>query len=151
VVDTYPVLFERGVAQKLHDLELGLYKPSGNYTPAEATLLRPAVSLTGPDLPTTYDNCIVLNTLDPLREGRADLVSRIQIISRTKGTKTDAKNLAWNLATALDQKSNIPEGMHVSWVWLFSELRATADTNGRHTVYQTFYFRGRRPLPLLTP
>lgn len=145
MVDAYPVLFRRGVAQHLDDLELGLYKTSGNYTVAESTLARPAISF-GPDMPTTYDNAIVLTMLEPLREGRANLVWRIQITTRLKGTKAQAENFAWALFEALDQKQNIPAGFNVSWVSMFSQLLATADTSGRLTTYQTFYFRGRRPL-----
>lgn len=143
--DSYPVLFERGLAQTLDDLELGLYKPSGNYTAAEATLELPAI-VSGPDLPTTLDNVIVLTSLDPIRDGRANLTHRIQILSRLKGTRVQARNLAWEIAADLDEKQNIPAGFHVSWVSLFSQLAFTKDPNGRYSTAQTFYFRGRRPL-----
>lgn len=143
--DSYPVLFERALAQHLDDLELGLYKPSGSYTVAEATLARPAIT-SGPDLPTTLDNVIVLTSLDPIRDGRANLTHRIQILSRLKGTKVQARNLAWELTTALDHQQNIPAGFHVSWVSLFSELPFSKDSNDRYATAQTFYFRGRRPL-----
>lgn len=146
MVDAYPVLFDRALAQALDDLEVGLYKPTGTYTTADATLALPAILVTGPDLPTTLDNCIVLNQLDPIVEGRADLVHRVQVISRLKGTQVQARNLAWELFTALDHKEQIPPGFNISWVWLFSELRATKDSSARYTTYQTFYFRGRRPL-----
>ncbi|GAA3730096.1 hypothetical protein GCM10022239_03380 [Leifsonia bigeumensis] len=146
MADSYLVLFDRALAQALDDLELGLYKPTGTYTAAESTLAKPAILVSGPDLPTTLDNCIVLNQLDPIIEGRADLVHRVQIISRLAGTKTQARNLAWSLRVALDQKEQIPPGFYVSWSTIFSELAATRDESGRYTTYQNFHFRGRRPL-----
>ena len=143
--DSYLVLFERGLAQHLDDIVLGLYKPNAVYTAAEATLERPAI-VSGPDLPTTLDNVIALTTLDPIREGRANFTHRIQILSRLKGTKVQSRNLAWNLATALDHKQGIPAGFNVSWVSLFSQLTFTKDSNGRYSTAQTFHFKGRRPL-----
>jgi hypothetical protein len=145
VPDSYLVLFERGLAQHLDDLALGLYKPSAVYTTAEATVERPAI-VSGPDLPTTLDNVIALTTLDPIREGRANFTHRIQILSRLKGTKVQSRNLAWNLAAALDHKQGIPAGFNVSWVSLFSQLTFTKDSNGRYSTAQTFYLKGRRPV-----
>lgn len=145
MVDSYPVLFDRALAQSLDDLNLGLYKSSGVYTVAESTLQLPPILISN-DMPTTLDNCIVLNQQEPIIEGRADLVQRVQIISRLKGTLTQSRNLSWAIFTALDHKEQIPAGFNISWVWRFSELRTTKDTNGRYTVYQNFYFRGRRPL-----
>ena len=144
--DTYLVEFDRALAQTLDDLALGLYKPTGIYTAAESTIALPAILTGGPDLPTTLDNCIVLNQQDPIFEGRANMVHRVQIISRLKGTQVQARNLSWGLFTALDHKERIPADFNISWVWLFSELRATKDSNARYTTYQNFYFRGRRPL-----
>jgi len=145
VPDSYLVLFDRGLAQALDDAELGLYKTSGTYTAAESTVELPVI-LIGGEMPTTLDNCIVLNQQEPISEGRGNLTHRVQIISRLKGTAIDSRNLAWALFEALDHKERIPEGFNVSWVWRFSELSLTKDSNARYTVYQNFYFRGRRPL-----
>jgi len=145
MVDSYLVLFDRGLAQKLDDLELGLYKTSGLYTPAESTIAKPVI-LIGSELPTTLDNCIILNQQEPIVEGRADLVHRVQIISRIEGTRNQSRDLAWALFEALDHQEHIPAGFYISWVWRFSELHLSKDSNGRYLVYQNFYFRGRRPL-----
>jgi hypothetical protein len=144
--DSYPVLLERALAQAIHDSSVGFYKTSGAYTTAEATLARPAIHTNGPDLPTSIDNCIVITQLEPMIEGRGNIVWRFQIFSRVKGTKVQAKNLAWALFKLLDHKQGIPAGFHISWVWMFSQLAFTADSNGRHSTAQTFYLRGRRPL-----
>lgn len=144
MVDSPLVLFDRALAQAIDDLELGLYKASGTYTASESTLAKPAI-LIGNDLPTTLDNCLVLNQQDPIVDGRANLTHRVQIISRLKGTRNDSRNHAWALFMALDHKEHIPPGFNISWVWRFSELHTNKDSNGRYTVYQNFYFRGRRP------
>ena len=144
--DTYLVEFDRALAQTLDDLALGLYKPTGVYTAAESTIALPAILTGGPDLPTTLDNCLVLNQQDSIVDGRANLTHRVQIISRLKGTRNDSRNLAWALFMALDHKEQIPAGFNISWSWRFSELHTNKDSNARYTVYQNFWFRGRRPL-----
>jgi len=143
--DSYLVLFDRALAQAIDDAALGLYKTTGAYTAAESTVALPVI-LIGSELPTTLDNCIVLNQQEPISEGRADLVHRVQIISRLKGTAIQSRNLAWALFEALDHKERIPAGFDVSWVWRFSELHLSKDSNDRYIVYQNFFFRGRRPL-----
>jgi hypothetical protein len=145
VTDSYPVLFGRALAQALDDAGVGLYKSSATYTAAETASL-PGIILGGPDFPTSFDNCIVLNELDPIIDGRADITWRYQILSRVKGTKVQAKNLAWSIFTTLDHKQNVPAGFRVSWVWQVSQLTFTPDTQGRPSTAQSFYFRGRRPL-----
>lgn len=145
MVDSYLVRFDRGLAQALDDASLGFYKPSGTYTAAESTVELPVI-LIGGEMPTTLDNCLVLNQQEPISEGRGDLIHRVQIISRLKGTAIDSRNLAWALFEALDHKERIPDGFDVSWVWRFSELHLSRDSNDRYTVYQNFFFRGRRPL-----
>ena len=145
MVDSYLVRFDRALAQSLDDSALGLYKTTGAYTAAESTVALPVI-LIGSELPTTLDNCIVLNQQEPISEGRADLVHRVQIISRLKGTAIQSRNLAWALFEALDHKERIPAGFDVSWVWRFSELHLSKDSNDRYIVYQNFFFRGRRPL-----
>lgn len=146
MAESYPVLFEKALAQWLDDQNLGLYKPTGSYTAAEATLTAPGITTNGPDLPTTFDNCLVLTSLDPIVDGRANFVWRIQIVGRLKGTKTQAKDLLWNLRVALEHKQNIPPGFFISWVSVFSSLMFTADSSGRHSFSLTVYFRGRRPI-----
>lgn len=143
--DSYLVEFDRALAGALHSLNLGLYKASGTYTAAEATIAKPAI-LIGSELPTTLDNCILLNQQEPIADDRANLVHRVQIISRIKGTRNESRNLAWALFEALDHKEQIPANFYISWVWRFSELHLSKDSNGRYIVYQNFYFRGRRPL-----
>ena len=144
--DSYPVLFEKALAQAIDDANLGLYKSTGSYTAVETTVATPGIMTTGPDLPTTFDNCIVLTQLEPITDGRANIVWRIQLFVRLKGTKTQIKDLVWNLRVLLDHKQNIPSGFDVSWVWVFSQLFFTADSSQRQSAALTVYFRGRRPL-----
>lgn len=145
MVDSFPVLFQRALGQHLHNAALVNYKTSGTYTAADATLTKPGLTF-GPDLPTTFDNVVMLTTLEPIRDGRADLIHRIQVTSRLKGTKVQAQNLAWALFTALDQQENVPAGFHISWATMFSQLGPTTpDSSGRFLIYQNFHFRGRRP------
>ena len=141
--DSYPVLFARALAQHLDDENVGLYKTTGAYTPQE-TATTPGILL-GDDFPTGFDNCIVINELQPVPDGRANIVWRFQLLSRVKGTRAAARNLAWSIFEALDHRENVPAGFDVSWVWLFNQLPFTADSQGRRSTAQTFYFRGRRP------
>ena len=144
--DSYPVLLDRALAQSIHDADIGLYKatPGAVYTNAETATL-PGIVM-GPGLPTGFDNCIVITQLDPISDGRANIIWRHQIITRVKGTKAQATNLAWAVREHIDHKQNVPPGFHISWSWLFSQLTFTADSNGRHSTAQTVYSRGRRPL-----
>ncbi len=145
MTDSYPVLFERALAQALETAGLGQYDLTEVYTAASATVANPAI-LMGPNLPTTLDNCIVITALEPIPDGRANILWRYQMLGRLKGTKAQIKNLAWNMRVALDHKQNIPSGFDVSWSWVFSELLFSPDSSGRQSFTQTVYFRGRRPL-----
>ncbi|SFN66147.1 hypothetical protein [Mycetocola miduiensis] len=134
------VELKRALAQYLHDQQVGVYKAGTiPYTATER-----GIFTNGPDLPTTLDNCIVLTSRRPIPEGRSNLVFPIDILSRVKGNRIAAGNLAGFIFDALDHKEGVPPGMHISWAWEFSRLDYSADSNGRTASIQTFYFRGRR-------
>lgn len=143
--DGYPILFLRNVAQYIEDQQIGTYKAAdeGNYTSAER-----GIYTNGPDLPTITgsDNCIVLSWLEPVADGRANMLWRVQCLSRVKGSRIAASNLAWRLRTAFDHKENVPPGMYMSWSEVFAELAYSTDSSGRCSTSQTLHFRGRRPL-----
>lgn len=142
--DSYAIKFRRALAQHLADKGLGTYRADGSsYLSTER-----GIYANGPSLPTATgsDNAIVLTWLPPVADGRADMLYRVQIQSRIKGTVIQAENLAAVIALALDHKQNIPPGFFVSWVALFSELPISPDSSGRPGTFQTFTFLGRRPL-----
>lgn len=144
--DSYPVLLEKALAQTIADAGLGVYKPTGTYTKAETPVATPGITTNGPDLPTAFDNCIVLTMLEPASEGRANMVWRVQILGRLMGTKTQAKDLLWNLRVLFDNRGDILNDFHVSWSWVFSSITFTADASQRHSFALTVYLRGRRPI-----
>lgn len=137
--DSQELLLKRGLAQYLHDLSIGVYKPVGSYGASERGILT-----NGPDLPTTLDNCIVLTSRRPIPDGKANLIFPIDTLSRVKGNRIAAGNLAGLLFDTLDSKENVPPGLHISWCEEISRLDYSADANGRSSTIQTFYFRGRR-------
>jgi hypothetical protein len=141
---SYEVTFRRTIAQFLHDAGVGIYRPVDPYLAGER-----GVYTSGAAMPTAAgtDNAIMLRSLQSIASGRADMLYRVQIESRVKGTPIAAENLAAAINGALDQKQNVPPGMFVAWCSLFSQLPISADTSGRCGTFQTFNFMGRRPLP----
>lgn len=138
--DSPELLLKRALAQYFEDNGAGVYRPAvgDNYLPTER-----GIFTSGPILP-TLDNCIVLTSFQPIAEGRADMIWRIQALTRVKGSIVAAGNAAALVSSLIDQKENVPPGLHISWAWSFSRLDITADSNGRAAVAETFYFRGRR-------
>lgn len=138
--DSQELLIKRALAQYLEDRGAGVYRSDGtSYTASER-----GVYTNGPTLPTTGDNCIVLASRKPIADGRANLIFPIDVYGRVKGNNLAAGNLAGLIFTLLDQKSNVPPGMHISWCYEFSRLDISADSNGRCAFASTYYFRGRR-------
>lgn len=138
--DAYPILFRRALAQYLADQGAGVYSTS-NYASTDR-----GIYTNGPTMPTTNDNCIVLSWLSPIADGRANMLYRVQVMSRIKGSSIAAENFAALISGALDQKANVPPGMHVAWCELFSSLALSADSSGRCATSQTFHMTGRRPM-----
>lgn len=137
--DSPELILKRALAQYLHDEEAGIYRPTTPYLASERGILT-----SGPTLPTTIDNCIVLTSLQPIAEGRADMIWRIQAYTRVKGSNVAAGNAAAFVSSLIDQKEDVPPGLHIAWAWSFSRLEFAPDSNGRSAVAETFYFRGRR-------
>ena len=137
--DAYPIIFRRALAQFLADQGVGVYS-TGAYASTDR-----GIYTNGPTMPTTLDNCIVLSWLSPIADGRANMLYRVQVMSRIKGSSIAAENLAALIAAPLDQKANVPPGFNVSWCELFSSLALSADSSGRCATSQTFHFTGRRP------
>lgn len=133
------LLFKRALAQYLEDQGVGVYNDDGA---SYASGVR-GIYTNGPTLPTA-DNCIVLTSLKPISDGRANRIYRIQVFTRVKGNNISANNVAHLVWAALDHAENVPPGMDVSWVEEFSRLDFEPDSNGRSAVAQTFHFRGRR-------
>lgn len=137
--DSQGLELKRALARYLHDEQAGVYKAVGSYLATER-----GIFTNGPDLPTTLDNCIVLTDRKPIPEGRSDLIFPIDVLSRVKGNRIAAGNLAGVLFELLDHKEGVPAGLHISWAWETSRLDYSADSSGRSSTIQTFYFRGRR-------
>ena len=137
--DAYPIIFRRALAQYLADQGVALYSTS-NYASTDR-----GIYTNGPTMPTTNDNCVVLSWLSPIADGRANMLYRVQIMSRIKGSSIAAENFAELISAPLDQKQNVPPGMNVAWCELFSSLALSADSSGRCATSQTFHFSGRRP------
>ena len=138
--DAYPIIFRRALAQHLADQGVGVYSTS-NYASTDR-----GIYTNGPEMPTTNDNAIVLSWLQPIASGRANMLYRVQIMSRVKGSRIAAENFAALIEAAMDQKQNVPPGMNVAWCELFSSLTLSADSSGRCAVSATYHFTGRRPL-----
>lgn len=138
--DSPELILKRALAQYLETAGAGAYRPAvgDNYLSTER-----GIYTGGPTLPTA-DNCIVLTSLQPIAQGRADMVWRIQAYTRVKGSNVAAGNAAAFVSSLIDQKENVPPGLHVAWAWSFSRLEFGPDSNGRSAVAETFYFRGRR-------
>lgn len=139
----YSMLFKRALAQHLADADCGRYRADGtNYTSTER-----GIYTNGPDMPTATgtDNATVLTWLAPIPDGRADMLYRVQAMTRVKGNVITAENAAAVIAAPLDQKQNVPPGFYIAWCSLFSQVTFTADASGRSAVSQVFHFMGRRP------
>ena len=143
MADQFPILFKRALAQHLQTVGLGNFRSDNSPYLAGERGIYPMGNL--PTV-TGSDNAIALGWLMPIPDGRANFTYRVQIYSRVEGTSTDAENLAYEIHTALDHRADIPFGFDVSWIEKFSELPVTADSSGRCATFQTFHFRGRRPL-----
>ncbi|MDY7542601.1 MULTISPECIES: hypothetical protein [unclassified Cryobacterium] len=137
--DSYAIVFKRALAQHLADQGVAVYS-TGSYAATDR-----GIYTNGPTMPTTTDNCLVLTWLQPIADGRSDMLYRVQVFSRIKGNTIAAENLAGAITAVLDYKANVPPGMQVAWCELFSELLVTADSSGRCGTFQTFHFTGRRP------
>ncbi|ANP74538.1 hypothetical protein [Cryobacterium arcticum] len=136
------VTLRRALAQYIHDQGMGVYKPTAPYVSGER-----GIYTTG-NMPTVAgsDNALVLRSLASVSTGRADMLYRVQIESRIKGSGIDAENLAAGLNLILDQQQNTPPGLHIAWCSLYSYLPLSADSSGRNGGFQTFSFMGRRGL-----
>lgn len=136
------LLFKRALAQYLEDQGCGVYNHDGtNY----AAGVR-GIYTNGPTFPTVTgsDNCILLTSLKPISDGRGNLIYRVQVYTRVKGSNIAAGNAAALITKAIDHKENVPPGMNVSWAESFSRLEFEPDTSQRSAVAETFHFRGRR-------
>ena len=136
--DAFPILFRRAVAQYLADHSVGVYTTSG-YAATDR-----GIYTNGPTMPTNGDNAVVLGSLSPIAEGRSNMLYRLQVLSRVKGSMIAAENLAALITGALDQREGVPAGFHISRCVLFAEVAFTADSSGRCMTSQTFHFTGRR-------
>lgn len=133
------LILKRALAQYLHDHGAGVYRPDGSgYLPGERAIRTDGV------LPATNDNCIALRSFHPAAEGRANMIWRVQALTRVKGSLIQAGNAAAVVSALIDQRENVPPGLHISFAWSFSRLEIDPDSNGRAAVAETFYFRGRR-------
>ncbi|WP_213816182.1 hypothetical protein [Glaciihabitans sp. dw_435] len=137
------VTLRRGLAQYLADHDVAVYRPVGAYTAGER-----GIYTLGAGMPTVAgsDNALVLRSLQTVATDRADMLYRVQIESRIKGSPIDAENLAAFIASVMDQKQDVPPGLHIAWCSLFSQLAISADSSGRCGTFQTFHLMGRRGL-----
>ncbi|MDJ0337470.1 hypothetical protein [Cryobacterium sp. PH31-O1] len=140
---SYALLFRRALAQHLEDAGCAVYRDDGtDYLATER-----GIYTNGPDMPTApgSDNALVITSLTPIPDGRANMLYRVQVMTRLKGSSIAAENWAALITSAIDQKQNIPPGHNIAWAELFSEVAFTADSSGRRATSQTFHFMGRRP------
>ncbi|PWC05409.1 hypothetical protein [Agromyces badenianii] len=129
----------RALAQLLADNDLGDYRPAGpDYTAAEHGILidRP--------MPTTFDNCTLITPQTPIADGRANILYRVQLFTRVKGTVTDIRAHAHAIFALLDHAERTPPILGISWTEEYSRMHFDADTQKRVAVAQNFSFRGRR-------
>jgi len=134
------LLLRRAIAADLAAAGIGVYRPDGpNYVNPER-----GIRTDGPNLPTTFDNCIVLTSLPTISDGRADIIDRVQIYGRVKGNSIAAENLEHAIWDRYDQKPYLFPAFGNSWTWRFSMLQFEPDTQGRSAFAATYYFRNRR-------
>ncbi|MFD4111620.1 hypothetical protein ACFWWU_36515 [Streptomyces sp. NPDC058650] len=132
-------ILARALAQLLADNELGVYRPDGDayVNPEHGVLIdRP--------LPTTFDACTLVSPQVPIADGRADILYRVQLFTRLKGTVADVKAHAHAVFTLLDHAEYTPAILGISWAEEYSRTYFDADTQKRVAVAQNFSFRGRR-------
>lgn len=147
MADSYPVLLKKAIAADLDANGLAVYQPTTAYTNASTAVL-PGVVTAGPELPTTFDRCIVLTTLTPFDEGRGNRVTPVQFTTRLKGGRTDAENQFEELRDHYHDRHNVLlGGLSFQKVLLNSSLFISADTQGRTGYFLTFHFSGRYIVP----
>ena len=137
--DAPETILARAVALELHEAGLGLYRPSGPaFTGSEHGILIDQAE------PTTFDNCTIIRPLRPVAEGRANMLYRLQLHTRTRGTRTELRALAHAIRSLFDQQEGVPAVLGISWSEEYSRIDYGADSAGRHAVGQNLSFRGRR-------
>ncbi len=147
MADSYPVRLKKAFAADVHERGLGLYKPTGGYTKAETAVLA-GVLTRGPDLPTTFDRCLVLTTLTPFEDdGPANRVTPLQLTDRLPGTRDDAENRFEAFRDAYHNRRQVMLGdLPFRRIQLVSSLFITADTQNRVGYFMTFHLFGRQVL-----
>jgi hypothetical protein len=145
-VDAPPVSYElalkRGIAQLLHDLELGVYKPVGTYLASERGIF------TAGDLSTTIPDLIMISAAPFARtQGRASGFTSVQFLIRMTGETTIAENLASEIRDLFEGRVHMTlNGIGISQVTFQSALAVSKDTNGRGACFLNLNFCGRRPI-----
>lgn len=132
-------LLARAIAQILADRGLGVYRSAGPvYTGAEHGIL------IDQQLPTTFDNCTLIAPQTPLADGRADMLYRVQLLTRIRGSVSDIRAHAAAIFDLFDHAEYTPPILGISWAQEYSRLYFDADTQKRVAVAQNLSFRGRR-------
>ncbi|MFL2001436.1 hypothetical protein [Microbacterium sp. A1-JK] len=137
MADAPEIVLNRALAQLLDSAGMAVYQPTG-------TIPEKGIRLDG-IMPTGVNEFTLLTSLDPVAEGRADMIWRVQVYTRRIGTVNTVRQWASDLRALLDQKEYTPALLGISWSWRFSGLTFERDTQGRTAVAETYYFRGRRP------
>ncbi|RFA12165.1 hypothetical protein B7R22_17200 [Subtercola boreus] len=144
MADSYPVTLKKSLAVYLASGGLGIYKPVEPYTPAETAVL-PGIFTNGPDLPLTIRRCLILTTLTPVLDGRANRITPVQIRTRLPGSRNDAENVSEHLLDALHNRDQLAlPPLTFRTVEQVSSLFISADANGLVGFFQTFHFHGRQ-------
>lgn len=142
-MDEYPIALVKGFAQWLHDQQLAVYKTTGTYSENDTKTL-PGVVING-QIP-QFDHCLVLTVKQPVPDGRADIWTPIQIFYRIKGTSTISSKHMSKIFDALNGRENLQlNGVPISIVQYRNGVEFELDANGRASIANTYYFRGRRP------
>lgn len=139
---SYELLLKRGIAQLLHDLALGVYKPVGVYLSSERGIF------TGGNLSTTVPDLIMISAAPFARtEGRASGFTSVQFLIRMTGETTVAENLAGQIRDLFEGRTHMRlNGLGITQVTFQSALPVSKNTQGRGSCFLNLNFYGRRPI-----
>ena len=138
MADVPETILNRALARLLHDAGLAIYATWPGPIPERG------IRLDGV-MPTGVNEFTLLTPLQPVSDGRANVVYRTQFYTRRAGSPLVARAWAADLRGVLDQVEYTPNVLGISWAQEFSALDFEPDSQGRSAVAATYTFRGRRP------
>lgn len=141
---SYELALKRGIAQELHDLNLGVYKPTDPYAASERGIF------TGGDLSITVYDLILLSVAPFSRTSRTTGFCAVQLFIRMTGETTVAENLAGQIRDTFEGRTHMRLGdngeIGIREVTFLSGLPMSKDTAGRGSYSLNLLFHGRKPI-----